>query len=315
MEGRHCLSAASVIAGLAGDVPSEEAAKESEYLSKIPHLSFSLFFLSSHILLSHFLIQVRRRASGGKSSGSRGQILPDAGSNTVWTSCRTPRSCWRYEWCVCDVTMCFVWHQMLFFFLIMCDVFVSRTTSGSLILTVRRSWRGREGTMRKRRRRGGRVLCCLDLRIHLTPLQARKKRYVYCVVIHWTNLQNILMQYHSIISGYSRWNWVLFFLFSFPFLSFPGALFVPTGLLWSQSCVPGWPELCHTGRDNTHIDSYKGVGCSGSRSERFPRNSSPRLVKAFVRFTIFSQLDVGWFRQSNYCRWAKHVSRVVFRNK
>lgn len=30
MEGRHCLSAASVIAGLAGEVPSEEAAKESE---------------------------------------------------------------------------------------------------------------------------------------------------------------------------------------------------------------------------------------------------------------------------------------------
>lgn len=45
MEGRHCLSAASVIAGLAGEVPSEEAAKESEYLSKISHLSFALFFL------------------------------------------------------------------------------------------------------------------------------------------------------------------------------------------------------------------------------------------------------------------------------
>lgn len=89
-------------------------------------------------------------------------------------------------------------------------------------------------------------------------------------------------------------SWVFFFL------SFPGALFVPTRLLWSQSCVPGWPELCHTGRDNTHIDSYKGVGCSGRRSERFPRNSSPRPAEAFVRLTIFSQLDVGWFRQSNY---------------
>lgn len=197
---------------------------------------------------------------------------------------------------VCVTWRCALFGIRCFFFLIMCDVFVSRTTSGSLILTVRRSWRGREGTMRKRRRKGGRVLCCLDLRIHLTPLQARKKRYVYCVVIHWTNLQNILMQYHSIISEYSRWNSVVVGFF---FLSFPGALFVPTRLLWSQSCVPGWPELCHTGRDNTHIDSYKGVGCSGSRSERFPRNSSPRLVKAFVRFTIFSQLDVGWFRQSN----------------
>lgn len=34
MEGRHCLSAATVIAGLAGEVPSEAAAQESKYLSK-----------------------------------------------------------------------------------------------------------------------------------------------------------------------------------------------------------------------------------------------------------------------------------------
>lgn len=46
MEGRHCLSAASVISGLAGEVPSEEAAKESEYLSKIhSSLNLSLLFL------------------------------------------------------------------------------------------------------------------------------------------------------------------------------------------------------------------------------------------------------------------------------
>lgn len=49
MEGRHCLSAASVISGLAGEIPSEEAAKESEYLSKVSRLSFSLyFFVASH---------------------------------------------------------------------------------------------------------------------------------------------------------------------------------------------------------------------------------------------------------------------------
>ncbi len=34
MEGRHCLSAATVILGLAGEVPSEAAAQESKYLSK-----------------------------------------------------------------------------------------------------------------------------------------------------------------------------------------------------------------------------------------------------------------------------------------
>lgn len=34
MEGRHCLSAATVIAGLAGEVPSEAAAQESKCLSK-----------------------------------------------------------------------------------------------------------------------------------------------------------------------------------------------------------------------------------------------------------------------------------------
>lgn len=33
MEGRHCLSAASVISGLAGEVPSEAAAQESKYFS------------------------------------------------------------------------------------------------------------------------------------------------------------------------------------------------------------------------------------------------------------------------------------------
>lgn len=35
MEGRHCLSAATVISGLAGEVPSEAAAQESKYLSKL----------------------------------------------------------------------------------------------------------------------------------------------------------------------------------------------------------------------------------------------------------------------------------------
>uniref|UniRef100_A0A667XJU3 KIF-binding protein n=1 Tax=Myripristis murdjan TaxID=586833 RepID=A0A667XJU3_9TELE len=38
MEGRHCLSAATVIAGLAGEVPSEAAAQESKYLFIYPHL-------------------------------------------------------------------------------------------------------------------------------------------------------------------------------------------------------------------------------------------------------------------------------------
>lgn len=107
MEGRHCLSAASVISGLAGEVPSEEAAQESEYLAKISHFCTFLSFITfrhtsachswSDILLSDFPMQVRRRASGEKSSGSREQTLQDAGSNTVWTSCRTLRSCWRYE--------------------------------------------------------------------------------------------------------------------------------------------------------------------------------------------------------------------------
>lgn len=32
MEARHCLAAASVIATLAGEIPSEAAAKESEFL-------------------------------------------------------------------------------------------------------------------------------------------------------------------------------------------------------------------------------------------------------------------------------------------
>lgn len=45
MEGRHCLSAASVIAGLAGEIPSEEAAQESEYPSKIFSLSFPFFVI------------------------------------------------------------------------------------------------------------------------------------------------------------------------------------------------------------------------------------------------------------------------------
>lgn len=67
-------------------------------------------------------------------------------------------------------------------------------------------------------------------------------------------------------------------------------------------------------RDNTHIDSYKGVGCSGSRSERFPRNSSPRPVKAFIRFTIFS-VEKMLVDSGSRTRWTKHVSRVVFRNK
>lgn len=34
MEGRHCLSAATVISGLAGEVPSEAAAQESKHLSE-----------------------------------------------------------------------------------------------------------------------------------------------------------------------------------------------------------------------------------------------------------------------------------------
>ena len=33
MEGRHCLAAATVISGLAGEVPSEAAAQESKYPS------------------------------------------------------------------------------------------------------------------------------------------------------------------------------------------------------------------------------------------------------------------------------------------
>lgn len=34
MEGRHCLSAATVISGLAGEAPSEAVAQESKYKSK-----------------------------------------------------------------------------------------------------------------------------------------------------------------------------------------------------------------------------------------------------------------------------------------
>lgn len=87
MEGRHCLSAASVISGLAGEVPSEEAAQESEYVAKISHFLFVIFTFKNtsachswpDIFLSFFLMQVRQRASGEKSSGSRGQTLQDAG--------------------------------------------------------------------------------------------------------------------------------------------------------------------------------------------------------------------------------------------
>lgn len=39
MEGRHCLSAATVVSGLAGEVPSEAAAQESKYLLLIAALN------------------------------------------------------------------------------------------------------------------------------------------------------------------------------------------------------------------------------------------------------------------------------------
>lgn len=44
MEARHCLAAANVIAGLAGEVPSEAAAKESMFNVLRPELSHCLHF-------------------------------------------------------------------------------------------------------------------------------------------------------------------------------------------------------------------------------------------------------------------------------
>lgn len=49
MEGRHCLSAATVISGLAGEAPSEAAAQESECPSKYlinTHVKQSIVFQS-----------------------------------------------------------------------------------------------------------------------------------------------------------------------------------------------------------------------------------------------------------------------------
>lgn len=44
MEGRHCLSAATVISGLAGDIPSEAAAQESKYLFSKLAVKTAYFF-------------------------------------------------------------------------------------------------------------------------------------------------------------------------------------------------------------------------------------------------------------------------------
>lgn len=49
MEARHCLAAANVIAGLAGEVPSEAAAKES--MSNVLKLSCCLHFNSSSLFV------------------------------------------------------------------------------------------------------------------------------------------------------------------------------------------------------------------------------------------------------------------------
>lgn len=61
MEARHCLAAASVIATLAGEIPSEAAAKESEFRSGPSDCPFfyiiCIFWVSLHFLFS-FLYDV-----------------------------------------------------------------------------------------------------------------------------------------------------------------------------------------------------------------------------------------------------------------
>lgn len=51
MEGRHCLSAATVISDLAGEVPSEAAAQESE----CPSQSLINTHIKMSTLVSYFL--------------------------------------------------------------------------------------------------------------------------------------------------------------------------------------------------------------------------------------------------------------------
>lgn len=53
MEARHCLAAANVIAGLAGEVPSEAAAKESMFNVLRPERSCCLHFKA--VELNHCL--------------------------------------------------------------------------------------------------------------------------------------------------------------------------------------------------------------------------------------------------------------------
>lgn len=52
MEGRHCLSAATVISDLAGEVPSEAAAQESNYLYQLnlKYLLMLIYFCTHHQL-------------------------------------------------------------------------------------------------------------------------------------------------------------------------------------------------------------------------------------------------------------------------
>lgn len=112
MEGRHCLSAATVISGLAGEVPSEAAAQESKFpptaltslhfeidkltclflLFSVPFIYINIFSISSDINCLIFMVQVRQRVSVENSSDKKDLKSQDVGLNTVSTSSRTPRS-------------------------------------------------------------------------------------------------------------------------------------------------------------------------------------------------------------------------------
>lgn len=90
MEGRHCLSAASVILGLA-EVPSEAAAQESKYL-------FTSCVDQNSYVSNLVFVQVKQQVNRGKNTECKAPTFPDVGSNTALTCWKMPRSCWRYSW-------------------------------------------------------------------------------------------------------------------------------------------------------------------------------------------------------------------------
>lgn len=62
MEGRHCLSAATVISGLAGEVPSEAAAQESKSLLLISTFNYYTFQSKHNDWCIFFIFSESQRA-------------------------------------------------------------------------------------------------------------------------------------------------------------------------------------------------------------------------------------------------------------